>query len=506
MTAPRRLSDRYELRELIGLGGMSEVHLARDLRLHRDVAIKILRADLSRDTSLNLRFLREARDAASLNHPAIAAVYDTDEMQTPSGPLLYIVMEHVDGLTLRDVVATQGPMQARRAIEVVAQACEALNYSHQRGIVHRDVKPANIMIGTANSVKVVDFGIAKAVADSGREVTQTGAVLGTAQYLSPEQARGDRVDARADVYSLGCVLYEICTGEPPFTGDTPVAVAYQHVRQDPVAPSRRYSGISPDLDAVVLKAMAKNPDNRYQTAAEMHTDLERLQRGLTPYASQGMAGVAGPLEAATSDPLDGNSAPSRRRQSDRRGRERGWSTKRRLLAVAALAALVIVGTIGFDFVEGHPPHSTVPDVHGQASADAVTFLQNGGFKTRVQSSTDSTVAPGLVINTDPVVDSAVDAGEEITLNVSTGPGPSGDPTESTAPAQLTVPDVSSLTYAEAVRMLTEAGFGRFQQAWVPSPPELKDRVIGTNPLANRTIASTDEITLVLGSGPATPGN
>lgn len=244
MTTPQHLSDRYELGEILGFGGMSEVHLARDVRLHRDVAVKVLRADLARDPSFYLRFRREAQNAAALNHPSIVAVYDTGEAETPTGPLPYIVMEYVDGVTLRDIVHTDGPLPPRRAIEIIADACQALNFSHQNGIIHRDVKPANIMISTTNAVKVMDFGIARAIADSGNSVTQTAAVIGTAQYLSPEQARGDTVDARSDVYSLGCVLYEILTGEPPFTGDSPVAVAYQHVREDPVPPSQRHDGIS----------------------------------------------------------------------------------------------------------------------------------------------------------------------------------------------------------------------------------------------------------------------
>lgn len=192
-----------------------------------------------------------------MNHPAIVAVYDTGEAETPAGPLPYIVMEYVDGVTLRDIVHTEGPMTPKRAIEVIADACQALNFSHQNGIIHRDVKPANIMISATNAVKVMDFGIARAIADSGNSVTQTAAVIGTAQYLSPEQARGDSVDARSDVYSLGCVLYEVLTGEPPFTGDSPVSVAYQHVREDPIPPSARHEGLSADLDAVVLKALAK---------------------------------------------------------------------------------------------------------------------------------------------------------------------------------------------------------------------------------------------------------
>src|ERR1700760_1787570 len=208
MTTPQHLSDRYELGEILGFGGMSEVHLARDVRLHRDVAVKVLRADLARDPSFYLRFRREAQNAAALNHPAIVAVYDTGEAETPNAPLPYIVMEYVDGVTLRDIVHTEGPMEPKRAIEVIADACQALNFSHQHGIVHRDVKPANIMISTTNAVKVMDFGIARALSDA-NSVTQTAAVIGTAQYLSPEQARGEKVDARSDAYSLGCVPYEI---------------------------------------------------------------------------------------------------------------------------------------------------------------------------------------------------------------------------------------------------------------------------------------------------------
>ena len=297
MTTPQHLSDRYELGEILGFGGMSEVHLARDLRLHRDVAVKVLRADLARDPSFYLRFRREAQNAAALNHPAIVAVYDTGEAETPTGPLPYIVMEYVDGVTLRDIVHNDGPMPARRAIETIADACQALNFSHQHGIIHRDVKPANIMISKTGAVKVMDFGIARAIADSGNSVTQTAAVIGTAQYLSPEQARGDTVDARSDVYSLGCVLYEILTGEPPFIGDSPVAVAYQHVREDPVPPSQRHAGISPELDAVVLKALAKNPDNRYQTAAEMRADLVKVHSGEAPDAPKVMTDAERTIDA-----------------------------------------------------------------------------------------------------------------------------------------------------------------------------------------------------------------
>jgi eukaryotic-like serine/threonine-protein kinase len=493
MTTPQHLSDRYEIGEILGFGGMSEVHLARDLRLHRDVAVKVLRADLARDPSFYLRFRREAQNAAALNHPAIVAVYDTGEAETPSGPLPYIVMEFVDGITLRDIVHTDGPMPPRRAIETIADACQALYFSHQHGIIHRDVKPANIMISKSGAVKVMDFGIARAIADGGNSVTQTAAVIGTAQYLSPEQARGETVDARSDVYSLGCVLYEILTGEPPFIGDSPVAVAYQHVREDPVPPSQRHEGISPELDAVVLKALAKNPDNRYQTAAEMRADLVKVHNGEAPDAPKVLTDAERTsLMSATGSP--GRTPPTEqmpRQQPEYVERERGASVGRWLIAVAVLAVLTVLVTIAINMVGGDPRAVQVPDVKGLASADAIAALQNRGFKTHTQQKPDSTIPPDHVIGTDPAGNAAVGAGDEITINVSTGP------------EQREVPDVSTLSYADAVRKLTDAGFGRFKQTNSPSTPELKDRVVGTNPPANQTSAVTNEITIVVGSGPET---
>src|SRR5207302_3311009 len=277
MSPPRLLSNRYELGDTLGYGGMSEVHHGTDVRLGREVAVKILRADLARDPQFQERFRREAQNAAALNHPAIVAVYDTGEAATEYGPLPYIVMEYVSGRTLRDIVKTQGPLSGKRAMEIMADVSAALDFSHRHGIVHRDVKPANVMITKTGAVKVMDFGIARAVADGQAQMTQTAAVIGTAQYLSPEQARGESVDARSDVYAAGCVLFELLTGEPPFTGDTPVAVAYQHVREEPRRPSELNPSIPSSLDAVVLKALSKNPLNRYQSAAEMRSDLVRVR-------------------------------------------------------------------------------------------------------------------------------------------------------------------------------------------------------------------------------------
>ncbi len=489
MTTPQLLSNRYELGEILGFGGMSEVHKARDTRLHRDVAVKILRADLARDPSFYLRFRREAQNAAALNHPAIVAVYDTGEADTTSGPLPYIVMEYVDGVTLRDILHTEGPIPSRRAIEIIADACQALNFSHNHGIIHRDVKPANIMITKNHAVKVMDFGIARALADS-HSVTQTAAVIGTAQYLSPEQARGDTVDARSDVYSLGCVLYEILTGEPPFSGDSPLAVAYQHVREDPVPPSNQHAGITPELDAVVLKALAKNPDNRYQTAAEMRTDLVRVHNGEAPEAPKVLTDdERTSLLAAMPSRVDADTdeIPLHSDAYDDRGGSR--SVIRWLIATLVLAVLTVAVTIAINTFGGKTREVQVPDVQGQVSADAIATLQNHGFRTHTLQKPNSTVPPDHVIGTDPAANSSVAAGGEVTVNVSTGP------------EQREVPDVASLSYGDAVQKLKAAGFSVFKQGDAPSTPELKDKVLGTTPPAHQSSAVTNVITLIVGTGP-----
>lgn len=491
MTTPQHLSDRYELGEILGYGGMSEVHLARDQRLNRDVAIKVLRADLARDPSFYLRFRREAQNAAALNHPAIVAVYDTGEAETPTGPLPYIVMEYVDGITLRDIVKEDGPMPIRRAIEVIADSCQALNFSHQHGIIHRDVKPANIMISKTGAVKVMDFGIARAVSDAGNSVTQTAAVIGTAQYLSPEQARGETVDARSDVYSLGCVLYEMLTGEPPFVGDSPVAVAYQHVREDPVAPSKHNPEIPPGLDSVVLKALSKNPDNRYQNAAEMRADLMRVYQGEQPEAPKVLTDAerstmlntppntkAFPVQASQTNELPNLYAEPRRNPLSR------W-----LVGLAALVVLTVVVTFAIIWGSGPSRDVQVPDVTGKTQAEAVAILQNLGFKTRIQKNTSSKLAPDRVIDTDPAKGSTVTAGSEVTLNVSIGP------------ENQAIPDCKGQALDDCIRKLQGAGFKNIKPTESKSRPEDKGRVIDTLPASGQYSAVTNVITVVVGKGP-----
>src|SRR6476661_7315401 len=271
-------ANRYQSGDLVGRGRMSEVYRARDLRMGRDVVVKVLRADLARDPAAHTRFRREAQNAASLNHPSIVAVYDTGEAQGESGIVPYIVMEYVDGETLREIVARDGALPSRRALEIAAEICAALDFSHRHGIVHRDITPANVMVDGAGMAKVMDFGVARAV-KNGQALTTATSIIGTAQYLSPEQARGETGDARSDIYSAGCVLYELLCGTPPFTGPSPIAVASQHVRVAARPPSECKPGLSRDIDALVLKALSKNPHNRYQTADEMRKDVARAMSG-----------------------------------------------------------------------------------------------------------------------------------------------------------------------------------------------------------------------------------
>ncbi|WP_157073390.1 protein kinase domain-containing protein, partial [Kribbia dieselivorans] len=283
-TPSQLLGGRYEVGELIGRGGMAEVHLGYDIRLGRQVAIKILRSDHARDASFLHRFRREAQAVAGLNHPNIVAVYDSgEEVFTESGggdlEIPYIVMEYVDGQTLRQVLNADGPLVSSRALTILEGVLSALEYSHRMGIVHRDIKPGNVMINGAGEVKVMDFGIARAVADTQATMTQTQSVIGTAQYISPEQAEGQTVDHRSDVYSSGCLLFELLTGRTPFVGD-PISLTYQHVRKEPPAPSEFADGISPELDAIVLHALTKDRDARYATAEDFRADCERVRTGL----------------------------------------------------------------------------------------------------------------------------------------------------------------------------------------------------------------------------------
>ena len=314
------IANRYELGSVVGSGGMSVVYSATDTLLGREVAVKMLRSELARDANFRERFRREAQNAGRLNHPAIVAIYDTGETLHNDQSTPYIVMELVKGRNLKDIVADGGPLSPDEAATTLIPVCEALQVSHDAGIVHRDIKPANVMITNTGVVKIMDFSIARALDDVTSHMTQTSAVIGTAQYLSPEQARGKPVDGRSDLYALGCLMYDIMVGHPPFDGDTPFAVAYQHVQEDPTPPSEFIPDLSPtaalNVDAVVLTAMAKHPGDRYQTAVEMAADLQRLEKNLVTMAArqyvdhdpEGAANLPGPAGIAAAELAAGGAA------------------------------------------------------------------------------------------------------------------------------------------------------------------------------------------------------
>jgi eukaryotic-like serine/threonine-protein kinase len=565
MTTPQVLGERYEIGGVLGRGGMAEVHRGRDLRLGREVAVKVLRHDLARDPSFQVRFRREAQASASLNHPAIVAVYDTGEDRTATGATPYIVMEYVEGETLRDVLRREGQLTPERAMALSADICGALDFSHRNGIVHRDVKPGNVMITPQGTVKVMDFGIARAVSDSAATMTSTAAVIGTAQYLSPEQARGEGVDARSDVYSMGCVLFELVTGAPPFTGDSPVSVAYQHVREDPRLPSSINPNIPPELDAIVLKAMSKNPANRYQSAAEMRNDLLRALAGQRVEATPVMGdaekttilaatpGGPGPYGGGYGD--DGW-------DDDEAARKR----KRRIIAiVAVVVALLVAGAIalaiamsgGGEEQDAPPAQVEVPGVVGQTVPAATKLIEDAGLTVgtvTTQASpaeqeglvTASTPAPGaladpetpvnLVVGSGPGavaipgvvgldveqaesnlasagfnrvtidrVDSAQPEGEVISVDPEAGSEVPLDTaiTLEVSDGDVAVPDIRGQDQATALQTLRAAGFSNITPETVDAP-EAEGTALGTSPAAGTQASSDTAITLQVSGGPAEP--
>ncbi|MEV7277101.1 Stk1 family PASTA domain-containing Ser/Thr kinase [Streptomyces sp. NPDC093111] len=473
MEEPRRLGGRYELGSVLGRGGMAEVYLAHDTRLGRTVAVKTLRADLARDPSFQARFRREAQSAASLNHPAIVAVYDTGEDYVDGVSIPYIVMEYVDGSTLRELLHSGRKLLPERTLEMTVGILQALEYSHRAGIVHRDIKPANVMLTRTGQVKVMDFGIARAMGDAGMTMTQTAAVIGTAQYLSPEQAKGEQVDARSDLYSTGCLLYELLTVRPPFIGDSPVAVAYQHVREEPQAPSVFDPEITPEMDAIVLKALVKDPDYRYQSADEMRADIEACLDGqpVAATASMGAVGYGGgyggypPEDQPTTalrqadpagqttmlPPMNGDDGgyggyddrPDRRRQKKS-------STSTILLILAGLLVLVgaiFIGVSLFDKKDG-PQQVPVPQFVGKTLKEAQGLSVNSQVKVAQTGSERCDQPKGAICTQTPAYSptAKMNVNETISVIVSEGS------------PQIEVPDVTEKQQASAEDVLRGKGF------------------------------------------------
>jgi beta-lactam-binding protein with PASTA domain/tRNA A-37 threonylcarbamoyl transferase component Bud32 len=459
MTQPRLLGGRYELDGVVGRGGMAEVYRARDIRLDRIVAIKTLRADLARDQIFQARFRREAQSAASLNHPSIVAVYDTGEDMASGLPVPYIVMEYVDGRTVRDLLQDGHRLLPERSLEIIDGVLRALDYSHQAGIVHRDIKPGNVMVTRNGDVKVMDFGIARAMSDAQATMTQTAQVIGTAQYLSPEQARGERVDSRSDLYSTGCLLYELLTGRPPFTGDSPVAIAYQHVRENPVPPSRVDPDVPPWADAIVLKAMAKSPADRYQTAGDMRADLQRAASGMPVAAApptrfdmypQTQRMGSGPMMAgATSQIPPVEDYGYAGRDYDYAGRDGGGGGTSRRWIPWVIGLVVVVGVVAgvaYYLLAGGGKTYAVPLVNGEPVATAQAQITANHLRSTVISQPDSNVNKGLVIRSSPQEGNNVPANTLVTLYVSTGAAP------------VAVPNVVGQQEAAAQSALQARGF------------------------------------------------
>lgn len=473
---PVRLGERYELGEVIGRGGMAEVRLARDLRLGRTVAIKQLRIDLAADPVFQERFRREAQSAAGLNHPAIVAVYDTGESIAPNGSHVpYIVMEYVQGQTLRQVLREGRRILPERALEITGEILAALDYSHRAGIVHRDIKPANVMVTPEGKVKVMDFGIARAIADSASAVTQTAAVIGTAQYLSPEQARGETVDARSDIYSTGCVLYELLTGRPPFVGDSPVSIAYQHVREDAQPPSQLNSDVSSSIDAIVAHSMAKSVNDRYQTAADMRSDVQRVLQGLSVSHDISSTQI---VDATRVAPVAGA-----------RRAENNDSNRKKIVWASLIGAFALVGLAAILFVLLRPDPVemvTVPDVQGKTYEAAERELTTLGFEVdRVD--VENEAEPGIVVGQDPSPQASAEIGSRVTLDVSTGPG------------LIEIPNVIGDDYEIAKKQLEALGLKVAEAQFVDSEAPAGE-ILASDPPAGQEVEPGTTVTLRVSQG------
>ncbi|UKA58810.1 Stk1 family PASTA domain-containing Ser/Thr kinase [Arthrobacter sp. FW306-2-2C-D06B] len=546
MTSQRVLNGRYELGELLGRGGMADVYKGVDTVLGRTVAVKLLRADLARDPQFHARFKREAQAVAALNHSSIVAIYDTGEYTVPGGPgedvrVPYIVMEYVSGRTVRDLIRAK-ELDIDQAIEFILGVLAALEYSHKAGIVHRDIKPANVMVtGESNDVKVMDFGIARAMADSAATMTQTQAVVGTAQYLSPEQALGETVDARSDLYSAACLLFEMLTSRPPFTGDSPVSVAYQHVREIPEPASTFNPAVSEALDSVLAKGLQKNRADRFQDAAAFRRALRAAKNGVavpavaagTPtdvheavpstqqipegglarglmgaeFLDSTLSGGPGNDEAAGDQDLlareaaeseseaehDGamplGFAPERERTARQKSRRRAWT------AVVVILVLLVLAGGGFwvyttvNQKPPPPPLIAVPAVANMSEATALQTLYGANLSPESHHVPDDKVPKGTVISTDPGAGSQVAPKSQVTLKVSDGP------VSATVPAGL-----SGLTEAAARDLLRQAGLVGGSSTLANSATVPAGSVISTKPASGAVVGVGSTVDLVVSTG------
>jgi eukaryotic-like serine/threonine-protein kinase len=499
----RLLAGRYEIGALIGRGGMADVRLGTDARLGRKVAIKLLKPALANDPAFRTRFRREAQDAAKMAHPTIVRIFDAGEetVLDPSGneaQIPFIVMEYVDGRLLKDIIA-EGPLPQHEAVRIAGQILTALEYSHRAGVVHRDIKPGNIMIASNGQVKVMDFGIARAISESSATIAETSNIVGTAQYFSPEQARGESVDARTDLYSTGVVLFEMLTGQAPFRGENPVAVAYQHVNQIPVPPSSINHAVSPAVDAVVTHALSKDRFARFQTAAEFREQLEGAGAGAAPVvrsvvpANDFNATLFGVNPTMTA----GSDAALRQLTVDRD--TRGARTQQRppvawiwagigLLVVIVIAVVVWTITLPRDSGLDRGLSVMVPTLKGQSYDDASAALKKLGLVPVEQQVASSTIAPGAVIGSSPASGSSVPPKSDVTVTVSSGP------------SSLSVPSLTGLTVAAATAKLKQLGLKVGTTTAEDSQTVALGLVVESSPSAGTSVSSGTAVNILTSTG------